>query len=287
MIAGSCALITRATVSLRGVIGILTAVVIASLGEAVFSLTVEKLLGAPPIRPPFLMARMISDGPGYRYLATNCRPPSQLTICDYLQRLPISNSDEFLWNPDPSKGIFSAVDPETRRKLGDEQYRFAWAVIRFDPLAEFLAGLRDTGNQMRLIGLSDFEYSNKKDFLSTHVPDFYLGQLRNSGAWKNRVPIQTMWVLTVATTVCSCLYLTYLLLLRREVLRSTWGVAMFTTIIVGGVIVNAMVCGSLSTAHDRYQARVIWLLPLTAMLLGQRLLKLRSGGREGLELAPH
>jgi hypothetical protein len=33
------------------------------------------------------------------------------------------------------------------------------------------------------------------------------------------------------------------------------------------LLVNAAVCGVLSTPHDRYQSRVIWLLPFVAVLL--------------------
>jgi hypothetical protein len=38
-------------------------------------------------------------------------------------------------------------------------------------------------------------------------------------------------------------------------------------ILIGGVVANAAVTGILSTPHDRYQARVIWLIPLLAMIV--------------------
>jgi hypothetical protein len=36
--------------------------------------------------------------------------------------------------------------------------------------------------------------------------------------------------------------------------------------VVFGVIVNAVVCGVMSGPHDRYQARVAWLLPALALI---------------------
>jgi hypothetical protein len=41
----------------------------------------------------------------------------------------------------------------------------------------------------------------------------------------------------------------------------------FSFMVVSGVILNAIVCGALSGPWGRYQARVMWLLPMIAMLL--------------------
>jgi hypothetical protein len=36
---------------------------------------------------------------------------------------------------------------------------------------------------------------------------------------------------------------------------------------LAGVVANAAICGAMSSLHDRYQARVIWLLPLMAIIV--------------------
>jgi len=41
----------------------------------------------------------------------------------------------------------------------------------------------------------------------------------------------------------------------------------FAGLVVLGVLTNALVCGALSTPYDRYQARVVWLLPLLAFMV--------------------
>ena len=48
------------------------ALVIATLAQSILSMTVQHVVGAPPLRPPFLMARTIEDGPGYRYILATC-----------------------------------------------------------------------------------------------------------------------------------------------------------------------------------------------------------------------
>jgi hypothetical protein len=68
------ALLVRVHFSWRAVGGVLAALLTVIAGEMIFSLITAKLVGAPPLRPPFLMARMIVDGPGYRYLALSRLP---------------------------------------------------------------------------------------------------------------------------------------------------------------------------------------------------------------------
>jgi hypothetical protein len=55
------------------------------------------LYGEPSLngkRPPFLMARVIADGPGRLYLEQHCGN-LKLLVCDYLAKIP-NDSDEFL-----------------------------------------------------------------------------------------------------------------------------------------------------------------------------------------------
>jgi hypothetical protein len=45
----------------------------------------------------------------------------------------------------------------------------------------------------------------------------------------------------------------------------------FFAVTFGGIIVNGIICGALSAVNDRYQARVIWLIPLTAVVIVAKL----------------
>ena len=46
--------------------------------------------------------------------------------------------------------------------------------------------------------------------------------------------------------------------------------------VLTGILMNALVCGVLSTPHDRYQARAVWLIPLMAALLYYSVREYRS-----------
>jgi len=278
VVAVSYALLAPVLMPWKGILGIVIALTIASLGEVGFSLGVTKLLGAAPIRPPFLMARMIADGPGYAYLAASC-PASQLAVCRFVHRLPV-NDQVFLWSTDPAKGVFSVSDPGTQRRLADEQNRFAWATLAFNPLGVLAASLRDTAIQIRLIGLAEFNYeADEKIYLRAHVPEPYLERLKTTRAWKEEVPTQIVSVTVAITTVLSVFYLAGLTFIRRRPFVHEKRLLVFMRIIVVGTIINAAVCGALSTPANRFQARLIWLLPLVAILCGLKATGKSSGGR--------
>jgi hypothetical protein len=57
-----------------------------------------------------------------------------------------------------------------------------------------------------------------------------------------------------------------LLLLQRAAARRAWDEASLPALIFVALIGNAIICGTFSNPHDRYQSRVIW-LPVLALLL--------------------
>lgn len=257
------ALIFHIKLSRIGVIAIICALTVALAGEFVFNLSVKKMVGESPIRPPLLMARMIGDGPGYRYLLAAC-PTAGFTVCRFLPRLPIG-IDEFVWDTDPDRGVFAASDPATRRSLSNEQYRFAWAVFRFDPFGELAAFLRDTGRQVTRIGYLEFNYDPSAQFFNTHLPPAYFQAMTLTSAWKEDIPAKFLWLVAIITICLALLYIIYLLVVNRSrfMCNRTW-VLVFC--LCSGIITNAAVC-ALSDTADRYEARVIWLIPFAAMLL--------------------
>jgi hypothetical protein len=47
--------------------------------------------------------------------------------------------------------------------------------------------------------------------------------------------------------------------------------------VLAGVVINAVVCGTMSGPHDRYEARVAWLIPFVAIALLLEVARLRRG----------
>ena len=69
------------------------------LGEICFALAVSHATGSQPLRPPFLSARLVADGPGRIFLQRDCARKRRFHQCDFYRRLP-ANSDAILWGQD-------------------------------------------------------------------------------------------------------------------------------------------------------------------------------------------
>jgi hypothetical protein len=216
------------------------------------------------------MARMIEDGPGYRYLRATC-PRNGFTVCAYLDRLPVA-ANLFLWDPSP-RGVFSAVPPPVRRALAAEQTRFVIAVLDDEPWMELRDAVRDVGVQLTMTGLQEFQYPDAlKQSFEKKIPAAHLERMKESAAYRGTMPIGPFSFVTgVALGLAVIVVLAALFwpLLRRMLPPQLVAV---TAWIVAGVIVNSMVCGILSGPHDRYAARVAWVLPLAALLIGAAVL---------------
>ena len=242
------------------------AVLVAVAGELAFSAAVKHVIGAPPLRPPFLMARMIEDGPGYRYLRATC-PQNGLTICAYLDRLPVA-ANLFLWDPS-TRGVFSAVAPRVRRSLAAEQTRFVLAVLAYAPWTELRDALRDFGTQLTMSGLEEFHYPQVlKQSFEEKIPAAHLQRMKRTAAYLGTMPVGPFSFVTVVAFGLAAIVVLAALLwprLRRALPQPLIAVTVW---IVAGVILNAAVCGILSGPHNRYAARVAWVVPLAALLIG-------------------
>lgn len=245
--------------SRTGVVALACSLVIALAGELIFNTAVKRLLGAPPLRPPVLTARLIADGPGYRYLLASC-PASGFEVCHFRDRLPVG-ADPFVWDNNPKTGIFAVAPPQTRRAISDEQVRFAWAVFRASPFATLTDFARDAAVQITRIGYSEFNYdSGGHEFFSAHLPRPYYDAMTRTRAWTGSIPASFLTVVADASTVLALIAIAYLLYVsgRSQIILGAF--------LCTGVIVNGAVC-ALSALQDRYETRVVWLIPFAAMLL--------------------
>ncbi|MFI4865937.1 MAG: hypothetical protein ACHQDB_02410 [Steroidobacterales bacterium] len=255
------------------VIGVCLAVAFAA--EALFGWAVRRAVGAAPLRPPFLMARLIEDGPGYRYLKESC-PRSNFQVCNSLGRLPM-NADKFIWSFDPP-GVFAVSTPEIRRMLSAEQIRFAWAVVKYDPLGVVGAAAANAGLEFFSLGLAEFDMSAPTDrLLANKLPTQYRARFRASAAYKGSVPTRTWSGIGMIVFWSGLLSLVVILFtgrLRQRLHARQLDPALW---VLAGVVINAVVCGTMSGPHDRYAARVAWLIPFVAIALLLEVARLRRG----------
>lgn len=272
-------------ISTVGLAAVAVALALGVVGEAGFSFAVKKATGTVPVRPPFITARIIEDGPGYRYTQEVCpKQPSSFQVCRYWKHMPRSY-DRFLWDPDPRTGVFLASSSAEQYVLSSEQARFALAVVAQYPVEQFLATSKAALNQLSMIRLVGFNYQQSmRDFFQRRLPAEEYAQLSHTSAFANRMPVRPTEILTLMLLAASLIVI--FAYIRRTSFSDREGFSTADTLIVAifcGLLVNAVVCGGLSVPDDRYQARVIWLVPLLASGLLCSLLKRQRGAslREG------
>jgi hypothetical protein len=250
-----------------GLIGCGLALVAAVAGNVAFARMVEHSVGRPPVMPPFLSARVIADGTGTRYVREHCA--GQFMVCGFAGRFPMS-VDDFLWGQG-DKGVFDGASADERRALGAEQTRFALSVVRAYPVQQALASARNAVLQTFDTELSDFNYKpTLRTALSARMPPGPAAALRGSLAWREGWPIGPLWALQSAVDLVALAAAAWLATRRGPTGAASPDVApaalLFALILVG-VLANGVVCGVLSTLYGRYEARVVWTLPLAACTL--------------------
>ena len=132
--------------------------------------------------------------------------------------------------------------------------------------------LHDSFRQFVSIGLSEFSYNRAAlDWFRGRLPNHYFYEMTSTfAARSDDYVVFGREVLNVATV--AALIFTALILggvsspqsgaTANEIgRRKIWRLA--TYILLAGIALNAIVCGSFSSIHDRYQARVIWLVALS------------------------
>jgi hypothetical protein len=277
------AMLTSVPLSRKGIACLAFGVAVGFASQEAFALGVTKMLGAAPVTPPFIMTRLIVDGPGAAYVKAQC-PEAHFAACGLVGRLPtpmsfISSDERRHAGDNAMINLFNAVAPETRRALSEQQFSFALATIRYDPVGVIESALGNVIIQLRSFRLSEFDYQSPPSpqlFFTYHIPQQYLSIMEMTKAWTGQLPLGALWLVITSVTVLSGAYIVgFLLLTRRRKLGPDAFVG-FVGVILIGIVLNAAVCGVLSGPFDRFQARVVWLVPLTAALAFYR----RRAGRE-------
>ncbi len=254
----------RSWSNVRGLAVIGVCLLIAGAAEAAFGMAVTRLVGAPPLRPPFLMARAIEDGPGYAYLRDTC-PGNGFKVCEFLPRLPMS-AEQFIWSRDPP-GIFPLVSADVRRQLSAEQLRFVVAVFRHDPAALIRASSGDVLRQFTLMSLPEFNSTNhfEHDSFTAKIPPNYRGPFRESAAYRGVMPVGAAFMVQLVVFIAAATGLLLLLVWPRLRHRLDSRQLGMVGLVILGIALNGSICGMLSGPHERYEARVAWLVPFAAL----------------------
>jgi hypothetical protein len=224
-------------------------------------------------RPPFLMARVIADGPGRWYLEKNCGHLNW-AICGHLKSLP-DDSDNFLWAPD---GIWQTGTDDSNAQLVCEEMPLALATLRAYPRQQLS---RFGGNfllQLSRFGLYDLDPSSwVLDDFDSVLPAARARYLR-SRQQRAIIPLEFFTTVQYGAVLASLgLLAIFLPLLGRRCPRR---LVELGVVVACMVLANGLLTGALSKPEDRYECRLIWLLPLLAVLSVQ----VRVSQREELQL---
>ncbi len=292
-----------ATVIARGAViagGGAVAVLAAGASQLAYHSDTGYFMGTPP----FLAARVLIDGPGKAYLDAFCPGGVAPTFCRY-KNASMNDEDEVLWRM--HGGVFGSAPYGDRVAMEKEELAFVAASIRFAPALAFTSAARNWAEQLALMFVDD-PLGDPAGFLAhpgSDVPaiqHLYQGlapcRIRG-GCLAVSVPMFIRIVLAVEAPVflVSLYILVFVGVASLRPLARGGGagddhmrmVVSAGRLIVYGIILNAAVCGILSGPFPRYQARVIWLVPMIAVL-GLLALRRYGGARSTVQRAiggPH
>ena len=227
-------------------------VVVAALAAGVAAMLVVGVVGfhqwtITPQSPPFLLARSLQDGPGRLYLLEHC-PAIGLDMCKHLDKLD-QTTEKFIWDDD---GVYSAVSPDEEARLRAEDKRIYVAAALEHPWMQASAMARNAMLQLITFGIHEYyipswaEYSASDMVL--HMPD--------QAPWQTYVSMVEYCIVFGS--------LGFIVLTWRTLPRPLRQLAIM---MLAAVVLEAL-AGAISEPVPRYEARVIWLIPMVALLIG-------------------
>jgi putative flippase GtrA len=237
-------------------------------------------------RPPFLMARLLADGPGKRYLQHACAQGATYVACRFKDQ-PMADSNDVLWSNAKDTGVFNLADFKSRMRMQSEETRFAIGTVLYDPIGQAGASLKNWGEQLISFEVDD-PLRDPGVFLSapywstTSLKELVPNVKQCKPYGPGCKPPFNEGALAVWHWIVALGALGFLVwrVSRQDVRaavratparpsdRETRAVLVAGALLLTAVIVNAAVCGVLSGPFPRYQARIAWLLPVAAGLVG-------------------
>ena len=201
--------------------------------------------------------RMLQDGIVNRYLDDHC-PDEKLKLCPYRAELP-RNADAWFWgNPTFIKlGRFAG--------LGDEMGKIALESLREYPAMQAQAAANAFARQ--LVNVRTGEGVNNDVWhtyaiIRRHAP-WAVPQMMAARQQAGPLGFPAVNALHYPLALLALIMLPLLLTMRGE---SWTRIRELAGAMVIAVLANAAFCGILSNPHDRYGARIIWLISFTVAI---------------------
>ncbi|WP_211257409.1 hypothetical protein [Muricoccus aerilatus] len=245
-------------------------------------------LSLSPHGATFLLARLVANGPAIRTVEAEC-PAAGWSLCAFKGRLeaygPLAcppgacprdllASDIFLWHPESPVNRDEAGRPRDfgGRALSGEAGEIVRATLVREPLAVALGAARDTLAQLLANRVGDtLEGRHVGEGMLRRLEAFgpaEAARLRAGAQWQDALmPIvsPTLWVQgpVLILGAAGLLLLGWRGRWERAVLGFALGLG-------AALLANAFATGALSGPHDRYGARLAWVLVAGAVVLALR-----------------
>jgi hypothetical protein len=173
--------------------------------------------------------------------------------------------------------VYDGANYERRREISNEEREFVLAVLKYDPLGVGRSAARNFIEQVTDFGLSDFSYRSRMKVMDGSLPVNALRQVKSSRAYLGTLHEETLTGAVYVSAISSLIFLSIFVagIRGRERIRARSAGTILWVVI--GMVINAGVCGCLSGVDARYQARVIWLLPLITFLCVGRAARFHLG----------
>ncbi|WP_291297984.1 hypothetical protein [Elioraea sp.] len=255
----------------RGTALLLAPLIAAMLGMMLANLAGHGRFSLSPFGANFLLARVIYDGPGAATLVEAC-PEKAWRLCAYLADLPPASmrypsSDHFLWQPDSP--FYRLGHP---RQTAPEAGEIVAETFRRHGLWQLTRMTENTLAQLR-----QFRTGVGTDFgpwLSTPGPEPVIAEFLTGDLAAFRSARQATGDLHLLAPMREVHRIVVLLSLPAVLVAaglSWWRGERAGTLLVAAILAailgNAILAGGLSAVHDRYTARLAWLLPAATLAL--------------------
>jgi hypothetical protein len=240
--------------------------------------------------PPFLMARVLADGPGREYMRKVCKGPDDPYVICRAIRAPLTRSDDILWEESPLIGAFNALkSTELQLRMEAEEGAFVKGAVLNDPIGQFKASMENWADQLSRISVHD-PLRDPRQFLANEYwkttrlvemiphpeqckpigpgckPPFDMGLTKH---WHELVmtlaALFAVWRLSRPDVRADLMDRT------APWARPAVPLTVAVVILAAMLVLNAGVCGVISGAFSRYQARIVWIWPASAALIAIRL----------------
>lgn len=260
----------------RPALGCALPLLLAALLLLATNLALHGRAALSPYGAVFALARLVADGPAARTIAARC-PEAGWHLCAWAGRLP-ADSDLFLWQRDgpvwaPRR---DGAQPGGPISLAPEAAAILAETLRREPVAVAGAVLRNGWRQLGMAGIGDALVA---DHLAVQVgrqlalgfPAAEQARFAASRQARGDLPAAAAALRPVHAAAlllgAGGVLLAWARLVGRRDRSAAAGRRLGLVLcVLVGLGANALVTGGLSGPHDRYQARIAWLLPLAALL---------------------